>query len=95
MNLLKALNLYICSPTVSEKKCTTHLVINNKTFQKCWDFDQESLLSVLSSLDRASMDPKPSLLVLTNSYMQHNSYLIEIFNILQYHIEKQANLFNW
>ena len=43
----------------------------------------ESILSVLSSLDRASMDPKPSLLVLTNFYMQHNSYLIEIFNILQ------------
>ena len=30
------------------------------------------ILSLLSSLDRASMDPEPSLLVLTNFYMQHN-----------------------
>ena len=91
MNLLKALNLYICSPTVtlhwitvSEKKCTTHLVINNNLSKNAEILIKiESILSVLSSLDRASMDPKPSLLVLTNFYMQHNSFLIEILNILQ------------
>ena len=100
MNLQKALNQYICSftvalqwITVSEKKCTTHLVINNKNFQKCKDFDHRwSILSLLSSLDRASMDPKPSLLVSTNFYMQHDSYWIEISNILRLYIEKNKEI---
>ena len=38
------------------------------------------------------MDPKPSLLVLTNFYMQHDGYWIEISNILQLKIEKNKQI---
>ena len=38
------------------------------------------------------MDPKPSLLVLTNFYMQHDGYWIEISNILQLYIEKNKEI---
>ena len=38
------------------------------------------------------MDPKPSLLVLTNFYMQHDGYWIEISNILQLYIEKNKQI---
>ena len=38
------------------------------------------------------MDPKPSLLVLTNFYMQNDGYWIEISNILQLYIEKNKEI---